>query len=85
MPNILNIPEEVYRAMKIPDKRKRETLLKELAIALYKEEILSFGKARELADMSKWEFHELLGKRNITRHYNMESLKEDSINYGKQK
>jgi len=81
MPNTINIPEEVYRAMKVPEKRKRETLLTELAVSLYKEEILSFGKARELASMNKWEFHELLGKRNINRHYNMENLKED-INYG---
>ena len=81
MSKILNIPKDVYQAMKIPDKDKGETLLIELAVALYKEEILSFGKARELANLSKWEFHELLGKRKIERHYNMESLKED-IEYG---
>jgi len=34
MLNTINIPEEVYLAMKVPNKRKRETLLKELAVAL---------------------------------------------------
>jgi len=78
----LSIPENIYLAMKIPDKQKKETLLRELALILYEQEILSFGKARELAKMSKWEFHELLGSRKIDRHYNIDDLKED-INYGK--
>ncbi|MFP4021015.1 MAG: UPF0175 family protein [Halanaerobium sp.] len=43
--------------------------------------MLSFGKARELAGLSKWEFHNLLGERKIERHYSMEDLKED-IEYG---
>ncbi len=56
--------------------------MEELALALYEEKILSFGKARELADMSKWEFHDLLNKRGIKRHYNKENLEED-IEYGR--
>lgn len=35
----------------------------ELAIALYSQELLSFGKARELAQMGKYEFGQLLGER----------------------
>jgi len=56
--------------------------MEELALALYEEQILSFGKTRELANMTKWEFHELLGKRDIKRHYSEENLNED-IDYGK--
>lgn len=41
-------------------------------MSLYREGYLSFGKARELADLSKAEFHRLLGDRTIQRHY-MES------------
>jgi hypothetical protein len=33
-----------------------------MAISLYQQDILSFGKARQLANMSKWEFHNELGK-----------------------
>ncbi|MBI4526976.1 MAG: UPF0175 family protein [Deltaproteobacteria bacterium] len=28
-----------------------------------------FGKARELAQMTRWEFEELLGQRQISRQY----------------
>ena len=78
----ITIPDDIYRAMKVPDKEKKQILLIELAVTLYGREILSFGKARELAQMNKWEFHELLGSRNVERHYSMENLKED-IEYGK--
>ena len=80
----LSIPREVDIALKIPEKEKESVLLKELAISLYQGDILSFGKARELAKMSKWEFYDELGKRNITRHYTIENLKEDLL-YGKEK
>ncbi len=55
-----------------------ERVLKlELAIALYQRGIISLGKARKLAEMSKWEFIEELGKRKIERHYTEKELDED--------
>ena len=62
MSKTTNISEKVYRAMKVSDKRKREALLTELAVALYKK-ILSFDNTKELANMIKWKFHELLSKK----------------------
>ncbi|MBU4224990.1 MAG: UPF0175 family protein, partial [Chloroflexi bacterium] len=38
---------------------------------------LSFGKARELAGMGKYEFGRLLGERGIPRHYGREELEDD--------
>jgi predicted HTH domain antitoxin len=35
---------------------------KELALALYAPEILSFGKARELANLDHWQFSQLLSE-----------------------
>ena len=78
----INIHEDIYQAMKLPAGKKEERLMEELALALYEEEILSFGKARELAGMSKWEFDDLLNKRVSRRHYNKEDLEED-IEYGR--
>ncbi len=78
----LRIPKEIDMALKIPGKEKESFLLKELALSLYQRDILSFGKARELANMSKWEFYKELGERNITRHYTLENFKEDLL-YGK--
>jgi predicted HTH domain antitoxin len=49
----------------------------ELAVSLYARGVLSFGKARALADLSKRQFQELLGKREIPRHYTETDLVED--------
>ncbi len=74
---MLEIPEDVLLSLKIPKNRIKKELLKELAIILYERHILSFGKARELAKMTKWEFQEELGRRRISRHYTEKELKED--------
>ncbi len=79
----LSIPKDVYRAMKVPEDKRDETIQKELAVSLYREKILSFGKARQLANMTKWEFHDLLKERNIERHYTEENFKED-LKYAKE-
>ena len=73
----LHIPDSVLQSIRLPGKRMEEDLLAELAIALYSQEALSFGKARELAGMSKYEFARLLGKRRIPRHYGQAELEED--------
>ncbi len=80
---LISIPKDVYRAMKVPEDKRDETLQKELAVSLYREKLLSFGKARQLANMTKWELHELLKDRNIERHYTEENLEED-LEYAKE-
>lgn len=85
----LSIPNSVYEAIRLPESRIEQSLLQELAmpkavrratIALYAQELLSFGKACELAQMSKYEFGQLLGQRRVTRHYTQEEL-EDDLSY----
>ena len=73
----LRIPDSVIQSIRLPGKRMEEDLLVELAVALYGQEALSFGKARELARMSKYEFARLLGKRHVPRHYGQEELEDD--------
>ncbi|MBC8179941.1 UPF0175 family protein [candidate division KSB1 bacterium] len=75
----LTIPGSVLQAIRLPEKRIQQELLVELAISLYDQEILSFGKARELAQLGKYEFGKLLGERKISRHYGIEELEEDII------
>ncbi|NMG09485.1 UPF0175 family protein [Brasilonema sp. UFV-L1] len=43
----LSIPDSVLEAIRLPEKRQQKELLTELAIALYAQDLLSFGKARE--------------------------------------
>ncbi len=73
----LEIPDTVAEAMRLPPEHRKMQLLTELALSLYARGILSFGKARELAEMEKYEFGLLLGKRGISRHYGEEELQED--------
>jgi predicted HTH domain antitoxin len=49
----------------------------EMAVYLYAQGRLSIGKARELANMSLWEFRQLLASRHIAPHYNTDDLEED--------
>ncbi|GAB6887430.1 UPF0175 family protein [Desulfothermus okinawensis JCM 13304] len=73
----LEIPDTVVQAIRLPEERIAQELLVELATALYAQGLLSFGKARELAKMEKYEFSQLLGKRSIIRHYSQEELEDD--------
>jgi predicted HTH domain antitoxin len=49
----------------------------EMAVYLYAQGRLSVGKARELANMSLWEFRQLLASRHIAPHYSTDDLEED--------
>jgi len=69
----IEIPGEVMHAARMtPEELKRE-----LAIHLFQEGKLSFGKARELAGLTVWEFQNLLGSRNILIHYGVEEYEDD--------
>jgi predicted HTH domain antitoxin len=74
---VIEIPENIIRSVKIPPNEINERVKQELAIRLYEQGILTFGKARELAGMLKWDFHILLGKKEIIRRYDMEELERD--------
>lgn len=74
---ILEIPDQVAYALKVPASEQSEQLMIELALALYARGILSFGKARELTNLSRIEFSKLLGRREIPRHYSEQDLKDD--------
>ena len=73
----LEIPDSVVQALRLPPSEQREQLLLELGVSLYARGLLSFGKARELCGLSKYEFGRVLGKRAIPRHYGAEDLQDD--------
>lgn len=77
----LEIPAEVLEGARLPPPEMEREFRKELALALYVRDILSLGKARLLAEMTRWEFEELLGERRIPRHYTAQNLDED-LRYG---
>jgi len=73
----IEIDEEVYDALRLPEEERSRTMKQELAVSLYARDVLSFGKARALAEMSAREFQKLLADREIPRHYTEAELAED--------
>jgi predicted HTH domain antitoxin len=48
-----------------------------LAVSLYAQEILSLGKAAELAGVPRLELNDALAKRGVPMHYTPEDLSND--------
>ena len=71
--NVLQIPQDILDSSRLTVSE----LKVELTIYLYTQRRLSIGKARELADMSLWEFRQLLASRRISPHYGEADLDED--------
>lgn len=69
----LEIPQDVLDAAQM----NTHDLRRELALALYAQNRLSLGKARELAGLSLWEFRQWLGLRRIEAHYDADDLQDD--------
>jgi predicted HTH domain antitoxin len=69
----IELPRHLVDAAKItPDELKVE-----LAIHLYEQRRLSIGHAREMANLSLWEFRQLLASRRISPHYDVSDLDDD--------
>lgn len=68
---------ELPNMVKLPEDEVEERVKLELALRLYEKGILSFGQARKLANMSKWDFIEILKKENIGIPYNENEFRED--------
>jgi predicted HTH domain antitoxin len=73
----LEVPSEVIDAVKLPPAEVETELRKELALALYRRGVLSLGKARILAGMTRWQFEQVLSDRQIPRHYTETDLQDD--------
>ena len=69
----IEIPREVLHAARMTP----QDLRRELAIYLFQQGRLSFGKAREMAGMTVWAFQQLLASREIPVHYDVEDYEED--------
>jgi predicted HTH domain antitoxin len=69
----IEIPLEIIHVTRMTP----EELRRELAIYLFQQGKLSFGKAREMAGMTVWTFQQLLGSRGISIHYDLEDYETD--------
>lgn len=73
----LHIPDSIAQSLRLPEGEAEQRLRSELAVALYAQGILSFGKASELASLSRYHFGDLVACRGIPRHYGEAELAED--------
>ncbi len=69
----LEIPEDILSSARL----SKEEMVVELALALYGSRRLSIGKARELANLSLWEFRRLAAVRGIAADVDIDSFDED--------
>lgn len=72
--NTLEVPQDILDTARLTV----DDLKVEMAVYLYAQGRLSIGKARELAEMSLWEFRQLLASRHILPHYDVADLDEDA-------
>ncbi|MBU6402063.1 MAG: UPF0175 family protein [Verrucomicrobia bacterium] len=73
----LVVPDDVVAALRLPPDEIESALHQELALALYQRQVLTMAKAAALAQMSRWEFEDLLCRRHIERPYSEEDLAAD--------
>jgi len=73
----IQISPELQQAVRLPSEKVHVRLERELALWLYDKGLLTFGQARRLAEMSRWDFRDLLGEEGILRRYDVEELEED--------
>ncbi len=69
-----SLPEEVKILLGEPVDKKVRLLV---ALALYREGKVSFGKAKELADVDTWEMLDILTQHGIPLDYTNRDLEED--------
>ena len=67
------IPREILHAARL----SQAELRRELAVLLFAQGRISFGKARELAAMRPWQFQQLLASRAIPMHYDLAEYEDD--------
>ncbi len=70
---VIRVPEN----LKIPPDELEERLRIELALRLYEKGIASFGQARRIAELGKWDFIDLLSKEGISLRFDDEEIRKD--------
>jgi len=69
----MDIPRDVLLAVDIPTTDAPAGILRYLALFMFKERILSFGKASELSGMDKLSFMEFVGSHQVPLNYDVDA------------
>ena len=69
----LVIPDEILQSTHMSETEWSQ----EIAVLLFQKEKLTFGQASQLAELSQWQFQQLLASRHIPVHYDVAEFEED--------
>ena len=73
----LDIPNDIFSALQLSPAEGEQRMKLELAVSLYAQNLLSQGKAAELAGMDWFAFNDMLAQRGIPLPYGQKELEED--------
>ena len=73
----MDLPKDVLIAAGISETSAAAEIKKYLAVSLFKERILSFGKACDLSGIDKLDFMMFAGSKGISLNYGVEDYFED--------
>jgi predicted HTH domain antitoxin len=74
------IPGDALVGAKIPRHRLESELRKQLALQLYREQLVSGAGACRIAGISKAEFQHFLGDKGVSQQYDVEDYQKDREN-----
>ncbi|NJL44947.1 MAG: UPF0175 family protein [Leptolyngbyaceae cyanobacterium SM2_3_12] len=69
----LNIPDGFNQT----ETYNQSDWLREIAVALFQQDLVTLGTASQIAGMHQMEFQKLIGSRGICVHYDVEEFEED--------
>lgn len=72
----LNLPDSLGQASTFD----QNDWLREIAVALFRQELVALGTASRIANMHQMEFQQLIGSRGVCIHYDVEEFEEDIQN-----
>lgn len=73
----MDLPKDVLLAADISETNATTEIKKYLAVSLFKERVLSFGKACALSGMDKMDFMAFAGSKGISLNYDADDYLED--------
>lgn len=73
----VDLPRDLINIFKIREKEFPNKIRETLSVELYREGLISIGKAAEIAKVSIWEMQEILANRKIPLNYYSEDLETD--------
>ncbi|MCG7849058.1 MAG: UPF0175 family protein [ANME-2 cluster archaeon] len=73
----VDLPGDLINIFKIRERDFPFVIRETLSIELYREGLISIGKAAEIAGISIWKMQEILANRKVPIHYYPEDLEKD--------